>query len=88
MKYLRLFEQFGSDYSEKWSKTKDFLHEKGLDVGDDSTIHYEFTKIEEDSILTTQEKASKITDFIKNEVGDYSEDYSDLSDFLDNLFSN
>lgn len=88
MKHLRLFEDFESDYSEKWVKTKDFLYKKGLDIGDDSTIHYEFTKIEEDSILTTQEKASKITDFIKNEVGDYSEDYSDLSDFLDNLFSN
>lgn len=86
MRYLKIYEDF-SENSENWERLKSFLLEWGLDVSDDSTIHYEFSKLEEDSSITDDRKAKKMTDFIKGEVGDYSEDYSEVLDFLEMLFS-
>ena len=86
MRYLKIYEDF-SENSENWERLKSFLLEWGLDVSDDSTIHYEFTKLEEDSSITDDRKAKKMTDFIKGEVGDYNEDYSEVLDFLEMLFS-
>jgi hypothetical protein len=86
MRYLKVFENF-SENSENWEKLKSFLSEWGLDVSDDSTIYYEFTKCEEDISISEQKKASKMVDFIKREVGDFSEDYSEVEEFLEMLFS-
>ena len=86
MRYLKIYEDF-SENSENWERLKSFLLEWGLDVSDDSTIHYEFTKLEEDFSITDDRKAKKMTDFIKGEVGDYNEDYSEVLDFLEMLFS-
>lgn len=86
MKYLKVYEDF-SENSENWEKLKTFLSDCGLDVSDNSTIHNEFNKLEEDSSVTNDRKAKGMSDFIRSEVGDYSEDYSEVLDFLEMLFS-
>jgi hypothetical protein len=89
MRYLKIYEDFteNSENSESWEKLKKFLSEWGLDVSDDNTIHYEFTKLEEDFSIPDDRKAKIMTDFIRSEVGDYGEDYSEVLDFLEMLFS-